>query len=94
VKARFHLGQNFPNPFNPETVIQVDLPEPMRVDLVIYDVEGRLVARLADGVAPAGTSTYRWNGRDSAGHAVASGVYVYQLKAGKGTISRKMVLLR
>ena len=92
--SRLTLGQNIPNPFNPETVIQVDLPEPMKVELVIYDIKGRVVAWLADGFSPAGTSTYRWNGRDTAGEPVVSGVYVYQLRAGKETISRKMVLLR
>jgi hypothetical protein len=88
------LYQNSPNPFNPSTMIRYYLPERMRVRLEVYDVSGRLVARLVDAVQDRGDKTARWNGVDVRGGAVSSGVYVYRLEAGKEVVSRKMVLLR
>jgi flagellar hook assembly protein FlgD len=90
----FSLEQNVPNPFNPSTSISFELPERVMVELSIYDVEGRLVKRLASGIESPGTKTYRWDGRDNKGNPVASGVYVYKLQAGKQVLSRKMTLLR
>jgi len=89
------LHQNRPNPFNPSTTISFTLPAECAVRLDVYDVSGRLVARLVDGARQgAGTHDVEWNGRDVSGRAAASGIYVYRLIAGKETISRKMVLLR
>jgi flagellar hook assembly protein FlgD len=65
------------------------------VRLEVYDVSGRLVARLIDGERrAAGLNNVEWNGRDVSGRSSASGIYIYRLTAGKETISRKMVLLR
>jgi hypothetical protein len=89
------LCQNRPNPFNPSTTISFSLPGESAVRLEVYDVSGRLVARLLDGEKRgAGPHDVEWNGRDASGRAAASGIYVYRLVAGKETISRKMVLLR
>jgi hypothetical protein len=93
--SRLMLDQNRPNPFNPTTTISFSLPEACEVRLEVYDVSGRLVARLVDGrKLGAGTHEADWNGRDVSGGTAASGVYIYRLIAGKETISRKMVLLR
>ncbi|NIM18756.1 MAG: T9SS type A sorting domain-containing protein [Candidatus Latescibacteria bacterium] len=94
VDLTISLGQNSPNPFNPETVIEVILPQRAKIDLSIYDVKGRFVKRLAHGLASGGLNTYRWNGQDAQGESVSSGVYVYRLRVGKQAISRKMVLIR
>ena len=89
------LSQNRPNPFNPSTTISFSLPAECAVRLYVYDISGRLVARLVDGKRlGAGMNTVEWNGRGIEGRAVASGVYVYRLVAGKETLSRKMVLMR
>jgi hypothetical protein len=88
------LFQNYPNPFNPTTTISYFLPEQARVDLIIYDVRGRVVRTLVSGIQPAGTRSETWNGRDDAGRRVGSGVYLYRLKAGKIALTRKMVLLQ
>jgi hypothetical protein len=92
--APLRLAQNFPNPFNPETTIRFDLPRAMSVRLAVYDVQGREVARIADGSLPAGTHAVKWDGLDRGGHRVASGVYWYRLEAGEISLSRKMVLLK
>jgi hypothetical protein len=93
--ALLALHQNRPNPFNPSTTISFTLPVECAVRLEVYDVSGRLVARLIDGARQsAGAHDVEWNGRDAAGRAAASGIYVYRLTAGKESISRKMVLLR
>jgi hypothetical protein len=93
--ALLALEQNRPNPFNPSTTISFTLPVESEVRLEVYDVSGRLVARLIDGARQgAGPHNVEWNGRDASGRAAASGIYVYRLVAGKEVISRKMVLLR
>ncbi len=88
------LEQNRPNPFNPSTTIRFTLPEAAHVSLVITDAKGSAVTRLLHQEMPAGTTDIRWNGTNSAGHAVGSGVYFCQLRAGKETQTRKMVLLK
>jgi flagellar hook assembly protein FlgD len=70
------------------------LPEAGHVALAIYDVNGRPVRTLVNGALDAGSHEVVWDGRDSAGRNVASGVYVYRLVANDGTITRRMVLLR
>jgi hypothetical protein len=86
---------NFPNPFNPTTVIGYDLPKEQEVELRIFDVSGRLVRDLVDGMSQeAGRHLITWDGRDNYGHQVSSGVYFYRLEAGPFREARKMVLLR
>jgi hypothetical protein len=90
------LNQNYPNPFNPETTISFDLSERSVVTLTIYDAAtGQLVRKLVEGEsATAGIYQRTWDGRDNNGLKVASGVYIYQLKAGKYTAKKKMTLLQ
>ncbi len=95
IPQEFALLQNYPNPFNPETTIRYNLVETATVKLEIFDLLGRKVATLVDNeVQNAGFYTARWNGRNQIGTKVASGVYVYRIKAGKKTVSRKMLLLK
>ena len=92
--AASFLAQNFPNPFNPTTRISFGLAAPADVSLRIYDAAGRLVRTLVEGARPAGNYSELWDGRDSGGRAVASGIYFYRLTAGAFTETRKMALLR
>ena len=85
----FKLSQNYPNPFNPATEIEFSLPKVAVVTLVVYDMMGRQVARLADGRRPAGRYRVRW---DASG--LASGAYVYRLNAGDLVQTKTMVLLK
>jgi photosystem II stability/assembly factor-like uncharacterized protein len=84
----------YPNPFNPQATIEFSLPEANRVHLAIYDVSGRLVRTLVDGIRNAGDHRVIWDGLDDGGRGVSSGVYLYQLEAGDKSVTRKMSLLR
>ena len=92
----FSLDQNSPNPFNPATAISFSLPEGYsgQVTLQVYDLRGRLVRVLADEVKKAGTYTVFWDGTNSSGRRVASGIYLYRLQAGDFLQIRKMVMLK
>ena len=91
------LGQNHPNPFNPQTVIPYDLPHSMRqerVRLWIIDISGRIVATLVDEEQGGGPYRVTWQGRDDHGDAVSSGVYFYVLDVGGERRTKKLVLLK
>jgi hypothetical protein len=91
------LFQNYPNPFNPETAISYIVPvgrNVSNVELAIYNLLGQKVRTLVQARQPAGLYEIHWDGRDDAGKAVASGIYLYRLRAGDFVQSRKMVLLR
>ena len=90
---------NYPNPFNPETWIPYQLAQDADVQILIYDVHGTVVRRLALGHQSAGFYTNRtraahWDGRNSFGEDVVSGVYFYQLHAGDISPLRKMLILK
>ena len=93
VPQQFHLGQNYPNPFNPSTVIPFQLPVSTRVRLEVFNLLGQRVATLVDEALTAGSHVARWNGTDSAGRAVAAGVYLYRLQGGGTTATRRMLLI-
>ena len=84
----FGLAQNFPNPFNPTTMIEFSLPAKMRVRLSVFDLQGREVARLTDGFTEAGSTRILFDASD-----LASGIYFYQLKTEQFTETRKMTIL-
>jgi hypothetical protein len=91
----YTLQQNYPNPFNSSTVIRFALPTSQDVELAIYNLAGQKVATLVDGTRQAATYTVRWDGRDVSGHDLASGVYLYRLRAGGEQVqTRKLVLIR
>ena len=93
------LLANYPNPFNPETWIPYQLAESAEVTLTIYDMNGRLVRRLAVGHQGAGMYQSRsravyWDGRNQLGESVASGLYFYTLIAGEFSGTRRMLILK
>ncbi len=91
----FALHQNFPNPFNSGTVIRYALPQHGDVELTVYNLLGQRVMSLVQGSRQAGSYTLRWDGRDSGGRELASGVYLYRLQGGGGLVeTRKMLLVR
>ena len=93
------LGQNFPNPFNPETWIPYQLEKSADIVLQIYDTSGRMVRTLDLGFKPQGfymtrsTAAY-WDGRNNIGEHVASGVYFYSLHTPDFSATRKMLILK
>ena len=93
------LLANYPNPFNPETWIPYHLSNASDVSIIIYDVRGTVVRRLALGHQAAGMYQTRsraayWDGRNAFGEPVASGLYLYTLTAGKFTATRKMLIMK
>ncbi|UCE23893.1 MAG: M20/M25/M40 family metallo-hydrolase, partial [Candidatus Zixiibacteriota bacterium] len=90
----FALSQNYPNPFNPMTDICYSLPAAAHVRLSVYNILGQMVTTLVDERKTAGTHTVRWDGTDEAGRMVATGIYLYQLRADDYIESRKMLLLK
>lgn len=87
--ARFALMQNYPNPFNPSTTVEYELPSPAYVRLEVFDVQGRKVDVLVDGMNPVGRHSIHF---DAGG--LASGLYLYRMQAGAKTFIRKMTLVR
>ena len=90
----FALEQNFPNPFNPTTTIQYELPENAFVNIRIYDLNGRLVNTLVNAQKSAGYKAIKWAGVDNKGKAVSAGLYLYTIEAGEFIQTKKMVLLK
>ena len=77
----FALHQNRPNPFNPVTQIRYDLPQLSEVKMEVFNILGRKVCTLVNGLEPAGYRSAVWNGRDRSGLPVSSGIYIYRLTA-------------
>ncbi|UCF79413.1 MAG: M20/M25/M40 family metallo-hydrolase [Candidatus Eiseniibacteriota bacterium] len=91
---KYELSKNYPDPFNPSTLIRYELPLPCEVSLQVFDVRGKLVKTLIDDWRPQGGHVAVWDGKNQAGVAVPSGVYFYRLRAADFTCVRKMVVLR
>jgi len=95
VPSEFYLAQNYPNPFNPETTIRFALPVISDVRLDIFNLIGQRITTLIDGEQyGAGTYEVVWNGRDSSGREVPSGIYIYSITTGEHSSKRNMILLK
>ncbi len=95
VPTTWRLGSNVPNPFNPTTRISFDVPDARLVNLVIFDISGRLVRTLVDGELLQSKSHSReWNGTNDSGQKVAAGVYFYRMEAGDFIETKRMTLLK
>jgi len=92
--GEFALHPNYPNPFNPSTVIPYDIANSANVSLSVYDMRGRVVNDLVRKFQHAGRYSINWYGNDKLGNQVSAGVYIYKLQAGSKVISRKMVLMK
>lgn len=91
----FSLLQNYPNPFNPHTTLKFGLAKASEVYLEVYNILGQPVARLlASTYLQAGWYEIVWDGRNSSGHRVASGIYLYRLQAGDFVETKKMILMK
>lgn len=90
----FVLNQNFPNPFNPSTVIRFSLEKSQQVSIEIYNVEGRLIRTLVQENLPEGSHEISWDGKDERGFNLPSGIYFYSLRGSGHQLTKKMVLLK
>lgn len=89
IPTRFQLHQNYPNPFNPTTTISFSLSSPAKVELNVFDIQGRLVQKLADGNYSSGSHRIFFNASN-----LASGVYVYRLQTGNEVQTKTMTLIK
>ncbi|RMF56083.1 T9SS C-terminal target domain-containing protein [Candidatus Woesearchaeota archaeon] len=90
----FSVGQNYPNPFNPTTSINYTLQREGRVRIDVFDVAGRRIDTLVDGIMKAGQHIIEWDGKDKEGRDVASGIYFYRVEFDGRPITKKMVLIK
>jgi YD repeat-containing protein len=90
----FQASQPFPNPLRAATEIAYALPHPLRVDLAIFDVSGRLIRSLVRETQAGGLYSAVWNGFDDAGRPVADGVYFSRLQAGPHRKTSRIVVAR
>ncbi len=94
IPVTYRLFQNYPNPFNPATTIEFQIPEAAQVHIRIYDILGREVRNFVHEHFPAGIHRIHWDGKNSAGMTVASGVYLYRFRANNFVSVKKSVLIR
>lgn len=95
--TEFVLHNNYPNPFNPSTIITFNVPSSesgAHVLLQVFDITGALIKTLVNESVPSGSFVTKWDGKNSSGATVPSGTYIYQLKSNETTLSGKMMLLK
>jgi hypothetical protein len=92
--AAFRIHKPFPNPFNPSTTLCYELPNEMHVRIEIFDITGRRIAIITDGIRSPGSHEAVWDGRDDNGQAAASGVYLFRFSAGAQRALGKMTMVR
>jgi len=88
------LGGNYPNPFNPSTIINYAVGDQGHVFIEVFNIKGEKVAILRDGMMGPGNYSVTWNGRDNKNNPVSSGVYFYKMKSGKYISTKKMILMK
>jgi len=84
----------FPNPFNPQTTLRFVLPEAGSAALEVFALDGRKVREIARGDFPAGSQDFLWDGKDTAGQVIASGVYLARLKTRAGDSLQQLIMLK
>jgi len=94
IPDKMKLYQNYPNPFNPETTIGFELNSPENISLEIFNSLGQRVTTIYQGYLSAGSHRYYWNGLNSQGLPVSSGIYFYRLSSTHSVLNRKMYLIR
>jgi hypothetical protein len=94
IPQAFALHQNYPNPFNPVTTINYDLPEQAHVSIMIYDIMGREIRHLVNGIQEPGFKTTIWDASNNLGEPVSAGMYLYRIQTDRFSKTMKMVLLK
>ncbi|MGI0016492.1 MAG: T9SS type A sorting domain-containing protein, partial [Nitrososphaera sp.] len=91
---KFSLLQNYPNPFNAQTKIEFAVTKKETIALDVYNLSGEHVVSLLNGLRDIGRYSVVWNGKNSKGGDMASGIYLYRLRAGGEILIRKLLLIR
>ena len=90
----YALHQNYPNPFNPFTTLRYDLPDDIVVNILIYDMLGKIVKTLVSGEQNSGYKSVQWDATNNSGQAVSAGVYIISIQAGEFRDTRKMLFVK
>jgi hypothetical protein len=90
----FEIHRNFPNPFNPSTNIPLTINKAENIQLEILDINGKRIQSVFNGFLPKGTYQFTWDGRNSLGKSVSSGIYFYRVKTSRSSKSNRMILMR
>ncbi len=94
ITTGFKIAQNYPNPFNSATTISYDISKITHIELTIFNILGQKIKTLVNCRQPVGSYQIQWDGRDNTGRDVASGIYLYRLKAEAFVQIRKMILMK
>ncbi|HAN41246.1 MAG TPA: hypothetical protein DCQ12_04965, partial [Candidatus Cloacimonas sp.] len=84
----------YPNPFNPSTTIEFNLAKADNAEIVIYNIKGQAIRHLRINDAKAGINRVTWDGCDDNGNLQASGAYLFRLRSGRFTSTRKMIMMK
>jgi len=93
IPQHYALRQNYPNPCNPTTMIEFDVPEDRHVEIAIFNLRGEVISELINRDMSAGSYKMLWNGRDHSGKSVSSGLYFYRMTAGDFTATKKLIFV-
>ena len=94
IPLTYSLSNAYPNPFNPTTTIEFDIPKAENISLAIYDISGRKINEIVNGNYTPGKYSVVWDSKDMYGKEVSSGLYIYQFISSEKNISKKLILLR
>jgi len=92
--SQFSLSPNYPNPFNSSTTIHFELYQSSEIKMAVYDIQGRLIRLLSQGLEKPGNHFLRWDGRNDNQQPVSSGIYLLVLEIGNSRLSQKMIYLQ
>jgi hypothetical protein len=91
------IAKNYPNPFNPSTIISFTIPFNLtnsQTELIVYNIQGEVVKKLVDEILPSGNYVTRWDGTNEFGNQVTSGIYIYSLRVADKQVSGKMTMIK
>ena len=92
--SEFHVSSNYPNPFNPSTMIDIETVEASDLIVSIFDATGRLINNLVNEYVEAGRYSVKWNGVDATGSGMPTGVYFIRVQSGLDMYTQKMILIK
>ena len=92
--SEFYVSANYPNPFNPSTMIDIETVEASDLTVSVFDAKGRMVNNLVNSYLEAGRYSVKWNGMDASGMSMPTGVYFIRVQSGVNMHTQKMILIK
>ena len=94
IPTHYRLHQNYPNPFNPTTTLSYELPKDAFVNITVYDIMGKKIKTLVNGLQTIGYKTIKWDATNDQDYPVSAGLYLYTIHADDFRYTRKMAVLK